>query len=234
MPDERRVRVNPRISAPKMGEYLAASAARRERILMDQKFPPTFKQARYRDAEAAMRGALLSDTDTARRLEEHAERIARLPATTTFEESARDCSVLALRRFARMVDELPTAGANFSPVSQEALVLRLEGVAVSVFPLVTSRRVVRGRVRTGAILAVMRKTEPVGDIAGKAIAELLRRALTQSGYEDVHPADCIVVDVFQGEHFTAPVRGERILSDIRSACREIAVRWPALGDARAA
>jgi hypothetical protein len=56
---EQRGREQPRISAPKMGEYLEATAPRREVILRDQKFPAAFKTARYQPAADAIRRALL-------------------------------------------------------------------------------------------------------------------------------------------------------------------------------
>lgn len=234
MPQERRVRENPRISAPKLGEYLYAAAGRRERLLVDQKFPPTFKTARYADAENAIRASLFSGTNVVERLAEAAMTVNALVTTTEWSTIGKRCCVQAIRGFERVVMELPTAGSQFSLPDRAGMTLRVEEVAISVHPLVLSRREVRGRVREGAILAVFQKNDPLGERAGRAVAELLRRALVQTGQSNVHPTDCVVVDVFSGEIFTSAPQSQRVFANITSACREIAVRWPTLPPAMAA
>ena len=146
--------------------------------------------------------------------------------TTEWTATRKRCCVQAIREFARALPQLPEA--EFSPPGRGAIILNIEGVAVSVYPLVLSRRAVRGRIREGAMLAVFQKNEPVGDRAGVAIAEILHRALQQTGLENLHPAECLVADVFRRKVFSAKPQNQRVLSNITSACREIAVRWPAL------
>jgi hypothetical protein len=223
------------MSAPKMGEYLGASAARRERILLDQKFPPTFKCARYRDAEVALRSALLDGGDVSVRLGELANRLRETITTSEYRDVAKRCSVQALLRFARLFSRLPTRDAEFFLPGSTNAVLDVEGVAISVYPLVLSRRIVRRQMRLGAVLGVFQKTQPLSDRSAQAVAELLRLAISESGLPDVHPSDCLVVDIFRGSIHAASTRGQkRLLSEVESACREIAVRWSSLGETQAA
>lgn len=234
MSPERRVRERPRISAPKMGEYLTAAAARRERLLLDQRFPPTFKQIWYRDAENAIQAALISGDDVVTRLIESARLLGTHVATTRFRNSAKRCCSQAIRRLALLFPQIPTRDARFRCPGQISFFLTVEGVLISIRPLALSRRNVKGNIRSGGVLAVFRKGEALSERGAKAVAELLRRALEDSGLESVHPSDCVVVDVFSGEIYSASTRGKRISSDIASACREIAVRWPALATSQAA
>jgi hypothetical protein len=91
---------------------------------------------------------------------------------------------------------------------------------------------VRGDERTGALLLVFRKEKALSKKAGIAAGELLRSAVAESGLVNpltVKPELCIVVDVFEGEVHHAPRSRKRLGSEIESACREIANRWPTLG-----
>ena len=234
MPQERKVRARPRMSAPKLGEYLYAEPGRRERLLLDQKSPPAFKTARYADAENAIRAALVSGSNVIGRLGESAKTVNALVTTTDWSAIGKRCCVQAIQGFAGIFDQLPTANAKFSLPSREAIMLSMEGVAVSVYPLVFSRREIRGSRRQGAILGVFQKNDPLDERALKAVAELLHRALIHAGHPDVHPAECVVVDVFSGKFSTATRQNQRIFANILSACREIAVRWPTLPPAIAA
>jgi hypothetical protein len=234
MPQERRVRVRPRMSSPKLGEYLYAEAGRREKLLRDQKFPPAFQTARYADAENAIRASLVSGRDVVERLKESAQTVSSLVTTTDWRTVSKRCCVQAIHDFAALFPSIPTAGSEFSIPEKGGIVLNLEGVVVSVHPVALSRREVRGRERRGAILAIFQKTDPVGERPGKAVAELLRRALMQAGQPDLHPSECVVVDIFRKQIFTAPAQSQRVFANINSACREIAVRWPTITSAMAA
>jgi len=233
MAQERRVRARPRISAQKLGEYLYAGPGQRERLLADQKYPPAIKTARYRNAENTIRASLVSGENVVDRLDRGVQTVSALIPETRWQDVSNRCCVQAIRGFALLFPQLPTANADFSPPGGTAMTLNVEGVAVSVYPLVLSRRQVRGRVRQGAILAVFQKTDPLEERERKAAAEVLHRALAQMSQPDLHPSDCLVVDVFSGQ-FSCAAESQRMFSNISSACREIAVRWPALMPAIAA
>jgi hypothetical protein len=229
-----KTRAKPRMSAPKLGEYLEATANRRERILRDQKYPPVFKQVRYRRAEHSIRRAMTEGGDVVTRMELFAQRVDALPASTRYEAEANRCSALAIRRFARIYCDLPIKGAMVLPIVSP-FSLAIEGVTISVAPLALLKRSGRaGVVQSGAVLAVFRKNEMLGDRSGRAVAELLRRVLIEAGHPGVRPELCIVVDIFSAKVISTTARGHRVAEEVESACREIAARWPALKDSRAA
>lgn len=228
---ERKARPKPRMSAAKLGEYCGATAARRERIIRDQKFPSDFVTARYRDAYAAIRAALVTGGPVPQKLRERATAIEAKHAENAHQAECNQSCARALRRFASLYDQLPLAGVEASVAPKDGLTLTIEGVAISVYPAAILQRVGRkGETETGALMLVMTQSVKLSDVSGGVVAELLRQALVQAGYPNVHRAICLVVDVFNG---ASPVRTpaaafRRLSKDIESACREIATRWPAI------
>jgi hypothetical protein len=227
-------RPNPRISAPKLEEYLEASASRRERILRDQKFPRTDVVVRYEKARQAIRAALVSG-NAPTRLKELARAIEQMPAKSSYDSDSARLSAEAVRRFATLHDRLALKDTRALLPSAPKFSLVSEGVSISIAPAVLLRRTKRdGMEYCGALTVVLRKDEPLGLQGGKAVAELARLALANAGYKNIRPDLCVAVDVFGGRIFTAAGRGQRIAGEIASACREIAVRWPALTSTNAA
>lgn len=224
-----RVREEPRISAPKLGEYLdVRSANRRERIIHDQKFPADYIVARYQDAQNAIRVALLSD-DVERRLTEQEKAIAGRFAANKYRADSRRCCIEAVAAFRLVCSILPLDGVARTLTGRSDLTVLVETVKVSANPIVLLERTHRsGRVERGAVQVVFRKESPLESHGGQAAAEILRRALIENGVTDVTGKLCIVVDAFAERYFTAPLRQSRLMGEIESACREIAIRWRAM------
>lgn len=219
-------RRNPRMSAPKLGEYVDCGATRRERIIRDQKFPADFITARYRDAEDAIRASMLSGSALSR-LSENAQMLDMKEATNAHQAEVRASCAQAVRRFARMYADLPLAGVT--PMLIDNRKMQIEGVEVSVRPTLRLQRRNRSGVEEcGAMLLVMSKSIKLTDRSGGAVAALLRQALVEAGFANVHPSLCMVVDVFARKVYTPPRATKRLSHEIACACREIAARWPAL------
>jgi hypothetical protein len=223
------VRSHPRISATKLGEYLAVAANRRERILRDQKYPSDFITSRYKRATSTIRAALISSPDVPTRLMEKAQTLSAVPTTTMYEQRTRDCCVQAIRQFARLYPTLLMKGVTSALIGATGFQLFIEGVEISVWPTVLLQRIRRdGSVETGAMLLAFRKGAVLSDHSGQAVAELLRQSLQRNGHTGVSAKMCLVIDVFGKKTFSAPTRSQRLSSEIESACREIAGRWPAI------
>jgi hypothetical protein len=232
MRGEERVRQHPRMSAPKMGEYLDAGAPRRERILQDQKFPPTVQTVPYRDATDVCQRAVLRGGDVASSLLGAANALRGKPCTTQFEATSLACSLAGIEKFAALFPKLGLNGVTGTYAGPRGLAQSIQGVGISAYPLAVLRHEARGQERTGALLLVFRKEKPLTKKAGTAAADLLRGAVAQSGLVHrltVKPELCIVVDVFHGAVHHAPRSRARLSNEIESACREIAIRWPTLG-----
>ena len=224
-----RNRVEPRISTAKLAEYLDASAQRRERILCDQKWPAPFITATYTDAQNAIRAALVDGGDVAGRLRAFARRTQALLGATPHEATAIQCCSSAAVRFADAVPTLGLEGTTATRLTHVGFTLFVEGVTITAAPVVLLRRVGRGGAgQTGALLTMFRKGKAMGAHGGKVAAEVVRRSLEEAGYDGVHPNLCIALDVFSGEAFRATRHYKQIAAELTSACREIAVRWPAL------
>jgi hypothetical protein len=222
-------RKEPRISAAKLGDYRDASPSRRERILRDQKDPPTVKIAPYERARHAIRAALLSGSNPRDRLECLAVNIEQQLAKNDFDAEALRLSALAVRRFAGAYTSIPFRAALPSLPTGDIKHLVIEGVRVSISPTVFLHKAnLKGNGQWGALLVVLRKGEPMSEPAGRAVAELLRMLLRAAGKETVNPDLCLVVDAFSGKVFHASASGRRIVADLECACREIASRWPTL------
>lgn len=224
-----RVREKPRMSSPKLGEYLNSSrAGRRERIIHDQKFVSDFMVVRYASAEQAIRVALLSE-DTEKRIDDGLRNLRARATRTTFQDDAKRNCIDALHAFAKLLPDLALDGVRVSTTGQPTFAQMIESVVVSSRPLVLlSRENKDGSVQRGALQIVLRKEAVLDDRGGEAVALILKEALCNAGHINVSPKLCMVLDVFGGKVFCAPTRSSRLLDDIKSACREIAVRWPAV------
>jgi len=186
----------------------------------------------YEKARQAIRAALVSDKVVGERLRELAQVIEQMPTRTPYDGDASRVSADGVRRFAKIHEKLSLKGTKALLPSSPSFVLASEGVSISIAPAVILRRTARDGTETwGALVVVFRKGEALGTRGGKAVAELVRLCLANSGYKNIRADLCIAVDVFSGRIFTASGRGTRVAAEIASACREIAVRWPALNAA---
>jgi hypothetical protein len=234
---EQRVRVQPRMSASKLGEYLEAKAPRRETILRDQKYPAAFKTARYQLAHEEIRRALLQEGNVHARLAEGARRVSEKRGATRFEDQSISCSGEAVERFAALYERLRLDDVQMMFAGQPTFAVRMEGVNISARPLVLLERCRHEEVHLGALLLVLRKEKALTEHSGEAVAQLMRSALSASELAtrgSIRPEFCIVVDVFGASIFRAPTRNKRALEEIRSACREISAHWPFIAGVRAA
>ena len=227
---QRRVRPSPRISAQKLGEYLSvATAHRRERIIRDQKYQSTFKSMRYSEASSVIRTTLLSGEDVPTRLIEKARLLEGRGCASAFRAEANASCIHAIRRFARLMEEEGLGDMIPVLTGAKSFMLDIEDVTVSVAPTVLLTKPAKdGTLEYGALLLLIRKESALDEHGAEAVAELLRRALDANGVGPVNPKLCVVIDVFSGLRVHAPARSTRLMGEINSACREIAVRWASI------
>ncbi len=199
MASERR-RDAPRISVNKLGEYLTATPARRRQIIQDQKYPPTFKCVRYRDAEKALVDCLVAGLNP-NVLHTHRARLAGTQPATEFEQDTND-----------------------------AAPLDVAGVSISVRPELIVTGQDKARPRAGCFKLYFAKNGPLdittGPIVATVMSQFAEEYLASLGRVDNRLVR--VIDVFAGQVFEAPKARTRRLENVAAACEEIAARWPSV------
>jgi len=230
-----RVRVRPRISVNKLGEYLVATAARRRQIIRDQKYPPEVQVIRYGDAQRAVVDHLINGRDDPGVLSRHLHRLAEWepgPDNSDYDaQRNRDCRD-AVEAFIAMIGSLPSLdGFSVSAGPPDSPRLAAGGVSISVRPEVIIRGVCRsGDPVVGAVKLHFSKSFRLDERAGGYVGTMLHQFGEQHlvGRGHAVPRNFHVVDVFGGSVFTAPRAFARRRSDVEAACEEIASRWETL------
>lgn len=223
-------RTAPRISLNKLGEYLTATPARRRSIVQQQKYPATFRTARYREAYSAIAACCLTGFDPGILN----QTLASLAASTGSENEMQrlhNCQE-ALSHFASMIEDLPFDEVQLSAPEGQLPYLMLGGVEVSVRPELLCSGVV-GRppqARSGAIKFYFSKTNPLtleaAQYVGAVTLNYLADCLIQPDPVDYRMV--WVVDVFAEQIFPAPKSTVRKIDDAVAACEEILGRWALL------
>ncbi len=228
MASERR-RDAPRISVNKLGEYLTATPARRRQIIQDQKYPPTFKCVRYRDAEKALVDCLVAGLNP-NVLHTHRARLAGTQPATEFEQDTLSLCIQAIDCFEDMLDSLDIDGLKLEAGSNDAAPLDVAGVSISVRPELIVTGQDKARPRAGCFKLYFAKNGPLdittGPIVATVMSQFAEEYLASLGRVDNRLVR--VIDVFAGQVFEAPKARTRRLENVAAACEEIAARWPSV------
>lgn len=229
MPAAAATRTTPRISVNKLGEYMVANAARRERIVQDQKTPPTFKAARYTEALDAMTAFFLRGGTDESVITGAMERLNAATPTTDWEEQRRDDCIEALEAILQFDDFTFLDGLLVIAGKPDQPKLSVRGVEISVRPELLLRDCERpGQPIVGAVKLSIGKTKPLNEVSASYIGTILHQYV-----EEVVPdgasaqfKKCTVVDVFARGIYVAPRSFTQRRQVIAAACGEIARAWP--------
>jgi hypothetical protein len=226
---EKKIRRSPRLSVNALAQYIVAPAARRERILREQKYPPTFRTTWYGLAARVILRYLIDPERDAEILVAAEERIRALPATgKNRAQKVRDNAdaIAAFRACCTNIifDQLkvnrgPGEGTSF-----------VEGVIISVRPeaVLTGKHLDRECI--GGVKLYLSKNDRLGNEGAATIGAMLHTFLGQNTVQG-HACNirhCTVVDVFGRSCTRAPKAIIKRTDDIKAACREIAQRWPTI------
>lgn len=224
---EQIVRLNPRISANKLGEYLVSPPLRRQCIIERQKYPCSYIGAYYEHARAAIVDFIVGRIDRGALLA-RAEEIVEGPYESTYAMHRAHGCAEAVLRFLDLEPLLDLRGLDAITLPKHVK-LEVEGVDVSVYPdIVLEGHDSRNRPVVGAIKLHFPKSHPHTEASAQYVATLLRMYAMQqmSDRGKVSEDACIVVDVFAGRVLTAPHGYRRRWRDIGAACQEIRRVWP--------
>ena len=226
-----RVRVNPRISVNKLGEYLVATASRRRAIIKGQKHPSDFVVARYHEAVAVIKEFILGGGTDLSIIDNAMLQLNSRKASSTWTAQDKTLSIEALEAFKHVWPNLGLARFKFEEGPTTASPIVVEGVEVSVRPEILLSGTRRdGSACSGALKIYLAKSFPFEGEAGSYVATTVHLYLTDvlRPGDFPEPGACIVLDVFGGKIFEAPKSFKRRREDISAACQEISRGWAAM------
>lgn len=212
-----------------MAEYLGAAASRRQKIVEEQKRPPTFRVNWYQFAQDAVTRFIAGGCADESILTRETTRLSRATPVNDYEESRFQTNGEALASFLDTYDELDLSGLTVSTGSPDQPKVTYSGVEISVRPEIHLRGIhPRQGDFTGAIKLFFSKNAPL-DADGAAYTTAVLYCFVQSHLAANAPArkqQCLVFDVFAGEVYSTPNASTRRINDVNAACREIALMWP--------
>ena len=223
----------PRISANKLGQYLVCpSAARRRRIIVDQKQPKKTIVPLYRLAEEPTIAFLTGGGRDGATLDRAVVRLRADTSGTPWAINDRRNTADALEELYALSAELPFDGISYITGPEQPPRLQVKNVDVSVRPHFFLHFRQRGVDCVGALKLHFPKGEDsaLEPKAGEYVATLLYQWLLENGPRGrrVMPTHCLSVDVFRRSIVQAPTSTARRLADIAAACEEIAATWARL------
>lgn len=227
----------PRLSANQLADYLSASSTRRKRIVEDAKFPRTIIVARYDGARDTITDYLC---DIARPTGKLVDAIGALKTKSEKTDSpwTKQDSLLSIEAieafhsaYSKQQMGVKKIECQILPLTQPPLFI--EGTRVSVRLNATTHMTEKdGTKRIGGIILLFSKAETV--LAARAercrIAAVLALLFAQANlkYAKADPKLCFALDVFGGKAYPAPGTYKQRMSNISTACEEVALRWPTI------
>jgi hypothetical protein len=209
-----------------LAQYMTANAGRRERILRDQKYPPTFQVTWYHEATRAITRYLLDPDRETDILTVAEERLDQQPADGDNERQRLNDNATAIRSFAACCEDITFDAMTAQRPPQDSQLV-IEGVTVSVRPDVILGGSHRGHESLGGVKIYLSKNERLDEDSASAVGALLHRYVSGQAFdgENCNVRHCTVVDVFGRTCASAPRAITRRQREIDAACREIAQRW---------
>jgi hypothetical protein len=232
------IHLEPRMSAPKLAEYLVSDAARQETIVKQAKRGPKaimipYTRVRNTFGEALKNGSLDSGLLNAR-----ADEIGKLESLNTWQQDDNVRCAEALRLLAELAPKIQCSnGKKIHRPNDAWPALKISGVRVSVQPELVFSCEHRGVKKVGAIILNTGKSESLslahsngrytaGDYLTVLVYQMLDSRLKDWGVP-LH-TNCLAIDVFRRQTYSAPAAFKTLLRHIEAACRTIALQWDAL------
>lgn len=226
-------RSKPRISLNKLGEYAAESnPSRRRRIVRDQKRPKNFIVPYYDPVRDAVVSYIANDEANLSPLRDAINKLEGESPTSTWKEQRLQSCLDTIAAFRSQFDTVLGQEEIYAVPARKTdpASIQVEGVKVSIRPdLLVYGKDGRGKEIVGAIKLHFSKGHPLNDTSGKYVATLLHRHVEERlASNGLYPSRkwCLVLDIFEGERFTAPRSYKRRRKNLAAACEEIRTIWP--------
>ncbi|QQQ17417.1 hypothetical protein JIP62_08600 [Brevundimonas vitis] len=228
-PKPQKFHKDPRISVNKLAEYLATNkASRRERILRDSKFPPTFQVIRYEPTLELAKRFLVGKVPNTQSLQVAISEYEATLVNGDFEERMKKSNVEAMKLFLGLAPTLDFHEATLTMGEHAPKKLPIADVAVSVRPDVLVTMSKKGAKQSGAIKLNISKGSPHTKDSAEYAGALLRHYLVSQGGDDCDYRCCFTLDIFSKKLVEAPKAITNRLKDAEAACAEIARQWDSI------
>jgi hypothetical protein len=227
-----RENLTPRISANQLAEYLLASPARRQTILRNARYAPTFLVIRYSAAKEAISRFLADDVRNKRILAEAVAGLVSLDDKDHSPAKKNDTALCieAIKTFSTISDNRELSSLTFEPVTNQLPKLAISGVDVSITPNMISYRPKSEGRSVGAVIYQTSKAIAAANWRAehsRNVSTLLwmlaEKHLFLLGEPDRKL--CLTLDIFGKTITPAPANYKRKLNDLEAACAEISALW---------
>ncbi|UWR29588.1 hypothetical protein K3758_14735 [Sulfitobacter sp. W002] len=234
--DKYRIHPDPRISANQLAEYALASPSRRQVILRNAKYAPTFLVVRYGEARASVCDFLKDGTRPVAKLHSAEAELKATAASlgSKFKENDALLSAEAIASFAAFVSDpkqYPNAFSKltFAPITGYMPKLPLSEVDVSVQVDLIAKNQAK-EVCGGVLLQTSKAISAKSwrDEHSLYVTSLIWMASSEflAGHGTVDPNLCYAVDLFGKKATKAPKSYKTRVKNLEAACGEIAAMWP--------
>ncbi|SOC16844.1 hypothetical protein SAMN05877809_10910 [Rhodobacter sp. JA431] len=219
------------MSANQLAEYTLASPTRRQTILRNAKYSPTFLVTRYGAAKSAICDYLADDTRQPSQLALAEQLQIDLSKSdgTAYSKNDAALSAEAISNFRGMIGPNFLKGLTFTVNTSQLPKLPIAGVDVSVNLDLVSRNIGKGRVG-GVLLQTSKAVASKGwrEDHSKCVSSLVWMLASKhlQSLGEVDRKLCLAIDVFAMKTTPAPSNYKRTLANIEASCAEIAMFWP--------
>lgn len=231
-----RLNESPRISVNQLAEYTLAAPSRRQTIIRNAKFAPTFLTIRYNEAREAVTGYLLDGTRPVAKLHSSAFALKAKShgAATTFRQDDLLKSAEAVESFAGFVEDIKQqppknfTGLMFKTPIGTMPKLTIGGTEVSVQLDLISVNLAKetcGGIVLQTSKGVASRTWRHDHAANVATLIWMASDAHLKGYGVVDRANCFSVDLFAKSAVSAPSSFKTRSKDLSASCAEIAALW---------
>jgi hypothetical protein len=210
-----------------LAAYLTGTPTRRRSILAQQKRPAPVGMMYYQPAQEAIGKFLVAGERDELQLVDTLRQLHEAPVVTDHDRHRWQSNIAAIESFCEFQHQLRWPGFAATLGGNQQPKLEFGGLELSIRPdLLLERTSPRFGELVGAVRFYFGKHEPLSDQAGRyATATLLEFLRQHHAEREPSPKHTLVVDIFAQRIFTAPTSSQRLLSDVKNACTEIARMW---------
>ena len=218
----------PHMSANKLGEFMFATDAKKRSILKTLKFPSTFMNARYTEAQSAFYHFMVDPDHNKAILEKKRNQVASKTADTDWKKGKKQCALEAIDHLLACTETILVDYLKYvaeTNLIKEAYDANISGVLLHLKPEILMVDKSTHKV-TGFIRLAFTKSRAVNLLEADVITSAIKDQVEKQFAVKLNPQQCLVLDVFKRRKFSAQKFNQTNKLKIKMACNEIASMWP--------